>query len=145
MTSTTLAPATPVPTLAPIESSSLALLALRCPRCHAAPLFSAPAASLHFMDMPHQCPVCSQTYEPEPGFYYGAMYISSGFALAVVVAVGLLLYFLANDPDSWVYIVTVTAVMLLVTPLVFRYSRALMLYLFGGTGYDPNWAARRRR
>lgn len=128
----------------PLESSTLALLSLRCPRCHQAPLFTHPAASLHFSAMPKQCPVCGQSFEPEPGFYFGAMYISSGFAVAVVVAVGLLLYFAFGDPDTWVYVVTVTGVMLLATPLVFRYSRALMLYLFGGARYDADWARRRK-
>ena len=129
----------------PIESSTLALLALRCPRCHQAPLFTYPATNLrHFTAMPAQCPVCGQSFEPEPGFYFGAMYISSGFAVAVFLTVGMVLYFLGGDPDTWVYVLTVAVVMLLLTPLVFRYSRALMLYLFGGARYDADWAKRRR-
>jgi uncharacterized protein (DUF983 family) len=131
---------------APIESSTLALLALRCPRCHQGKLFSHPATSLtKFMDMPAECPVCSQTYEPEPGFYYGAMYISFGFALATFAVVGILLYYLFDDPDTWVYVVVVAAITLVSTPLVFRYSRALMLYLFGGVRYDATRAARHAR
>lgn len=122
---------------APLESSTLALLALRCPRCHRGPLFKHPAASLHFADMYDACVACEQTFEPEPGFYYGAMYISFGFALAIFVVCGVGLYYLANDPGLWVYVGTVAVVSLALTPLIFRYSRALMLYLFGGTGYDP--------
>ncbi|MFD1469367.1 DUF983 domain-containing protein [Hymenobacter caeli] len=127
-------------------SSSLALLALRCPRCHEGHLFLHPATNLTgFTDMPAYCPVCGQSFEPEPGFYFGAMYISFGFAVGVFFAVGVALYFLAGDPDTWVYVVGVSLVTLVCTPLVFRYSRALMLYLFGGTGYDPEWARRVRR
>ncbi len=130
----------------PPTSSALALLALRCPRCHEGPLFLHPATSLtKFTEMPDQCPVCGLSYEPEPGFYFGAMYISFGFAVGIFFAVGIALYFLAGDPDSWVYVVTVAAVTLVSTPLVFRYSRALMLYLFGNSGYDPDWAARGQR
>ena len=115
-----------------------ALLRLRCPRCHAGPLFTHPATSLrHFDEMPPACPVCRQTYEPEPGFYYGAMYISSVFSIAVVVLVGVLLYFGAHDPEVWVYVTTGATVMLLCTPLFFRYARALMLYGFGSAPYDP--------
>ena len=125
------------PAAAPLESSTLALLALRCPRCHRGPLFKHPAASLRFMDMYDACVACEQTFEPEPGFYYGAMYISFGFALAIFLACGVGVYFLAGDPDTWVYVAVVAAVTLVLTPLIFRYSRALMLYLFGGTGYDP--------
>lgn len=131
---------------APIESSSLALLALRCPRCHQGKLFTYPATSItKFMDMPAECPVCGQTYEPEPGFYYGAMYISFGFALATFAVVGVLLYYFFGDPATWVYVVVVAIITLLSTPLVFRYSRALMLYLFGGVRYDAARAARKTR
>jgi uncharacterized protein (DUF983 family) len=131
---------------APIESSSLALLALRCPRCHQGKLFTHSALSLtKFMDMPAECPVCGQTYEPEPGFYYGAMYISFGFALATFAVVGVLLYYFFGDPATWVYVVVVAIITLLSTPLVFRYSRALMLYLFGGVRYDAARAARHAR
>lgn len=123
---------------APIESSVLALLALRCPRCHRGKLFSYPATNLaKFTDMPDDCPVCGQAFEPEPGFYFGAMYISFGFAVAIFAVCGVLLYYLAGDPDVWVYVVAVAVVTLVTTPLTFRYSRALMLYLFGGTSYDP--------
>ena len=109
-------------------SSALALLALRCPRCHEGPLFLHPATSLtKFTEMPDQCPVCGLTYEPEPGFYFGAMYVSFGFAVGIFFAVGAALYFLAGDPDTWVYVTVVAAITLVSTPLVFRYSRALML------------------
>jgi len=131
---------------APIESSTLALLALRCPRCHQGKLFSHPATSLtKFTDMPAECPVCGQTFEPEPGFYFGAMYVSFGFAVGTFAAVGILLYYFFGNPDTWVYVAAVTVITLVSTPLVFRYSRALMLYLFGGARYDATRAARRAR
>ena len=125
---------------APIESSTLALLALRCPRCHRGKLFSRPATSLTgFTEMPAECPVCGQTFEPEPGFYFGAMYISFGFAVGIFAVCGVLLYYLAGDPSVWVYVVAVAVVTLATTPLTFRYSRAVMLYLFGGARYNPKW------
>ena len=121
-------------------SSTLALLDLRCPRCHEGSLFLYPATNItKFTDMPAACPVCKLSYEPEPGFYFGAMYISFGFAVGIFFAVGITLYFLAGDPDTWVNVTAVAALTLVATPLVFRYSRAIMLYLFGDSGYDPNW------
>ncbi|OON69663.1 DUF983 domain-containing protein [Hymenobacter sp. CRA2] len=124
--------------MATTDSSALALLQLRCPHCHEGPLFTHSAWNItKFSDMPGQCPVCGQTYEPEPGFYYGAMYISFAFAVAIFAVTGVLLYYLAGDPDLWVYVMSVAVVTLLTTPLVFRYSRAIMLYLFGGVHYDP--------
>lgn len=67
------------------------------------------------------------------------MYISSGFSTGILLAVGFLLYYFANDPPLWVYITTVAVTVLLVTPLLFRYSRAVMLYGFGGAKFDPRY------
>jgi uncharacterized protein (DUF983 family) len=129
----------PAQPIATIPSTGLALLALRCPRCHRGKLFRRKALSFKFMDMPSECPVCNQTYEPEPGFYYGAMYISSGFSTAILLAIGFLLFFYANDPPLWVYVTTVAVAILAVTPLLFRYSRAVMLYGFGGAHFNPRY------
>jgi uncharacterized protein (DUF983 family) len=126
------------------KSGLLAMLQLRCPRCHQGPLFSHSALSLtKFDEMPASCPVCGQHYEPETGFYWGAMYISYGLAVGVVAVAGLLTYLLGHDPPVWVYVTVVSAAMILLTPLLFRYARAMMLYAFGGIRYDPG-AARPR-
>ena len=118
-------------------SSFRALVEGRCPRCHQGPLFNAPVTNLtRFAEMPTECPACGQTYEPEPGFYYGAMYISYGFSVLVVIMEGLLLYLL-GDPPAWVYVTAVSLTIVLSTPLFFRYARAMMLYWFGSTAYDP--------
>ena len=119
-----------------------ALLALRCPRCHTGKLFAHGAWSWKFVDMPAECPVCHQTYEPEPGFYYGAMYISSGFSTGILLAIGFLLNYFAHDPPLWVYVLTVAAAVLATAPLLFRYSRAVMLYGFGGAKFDPRYLPR---
>jgi len=121
-----------------IDSSALAAVAQRCPRCHQGPLFTHSAFNLtKFADMPPACPVCGQAYEPEPGFYWGAMYISFAFSTGIMLVVGFAVYFLLHDPDTWVYIVSVAVASLLLTPLSLRYSRTLMLYWFGGISYDP--------
>ena len=39
------------------------------------------------MEMSEACPVCHQAYELEPGFYYGAMYINSGFSTGILLAI----------------------------------------------------------
>jgi uncharacterized protein (DUF983 family) len=126
--------------LATIKPTALALLSLRCPRCHTGPLFTHSALSLtKFIRMPECCPVCGFYYEPEPGFYFGAMYISSGFTTFIMLLTGMALNFLANDPPTWVYVAAVAAVVLPLTPLIYRYSRAMMLYAFGGTSFDSRY------
>lgn len=128
-----------------IDSTALALARLRCPRCHQGQLFTHSALNItKFAQMPAQCPVCGQTFEPEPGFYFGSMYITFGFNVATTLVLGVLIYYLLGDPDTWVYVAFVTAVTLLLTPIILRYSRALMLYLFGGAQYNPYWHTSRR-
>ncbi len=123
--------------MTPLTSDAAALLALRCPRCHEGKLFSARALSFRFAEMPAACPVCGQATEPEPGFYFGAMFVSYAFSVGIFTATALVLYFVFGDPAVWVYVVTVGVVSALFTPLSVRYSRMLMLYWFGGVQYHP--------
>lgn len=74
--------------------------------------------------------------QPEPGFYQGAMYVGYGFTVAVIVAVTIVLYYFMGNPSEWVYIGTVIAIMFLLVPLNYRYSRVVYLYLFGGIKYS---------
>lgn len=127
------------------SSSLVSILQQRCPRCHQGRLFTHSALNLtRFTEMPAACPVCGQTYEPEPGFYWGAMYISFAFSTGIMLVVGFAVYYLLNDPDTWVYITAVAIFSLLLTPLSLRYSRTLMLYWFGGIRYDARYATSRR-
>ena len=114
------------------------MLDLRCPRCREGEMFKYSAFNVRrFDEMYEQCPQCGLYYEIEVGFYWGAMYISYGFSVALVVMVGIILY-QAGDPSIWVYVGVVTASVILLTPAFFRYARMLMLYLFGSVSYDPN-------
>lgn len=133
------------PTNAPefLDSSAVALLQLRCPRCHQGKLFTHSALHItKFAQMPAECPVCGQTFEPEPGFYFGSMYITFGFNVATFLVLGVAIYYLMGNPDTWVYVSFITGATVLLTPVILRYSRALMLYLFGGTRYNKNWIRR---
>jgi uncharacterized protein (DUF983 family) len=122
----------------PNSSTFKAILKERCPRCHRGAMFSHSAFNVRkFDEMPEHCPVCQFRYEVELGFYWGAMYISYGLAVGIVLAVGLVLYYLAGDPPLWVYAVTVTSAITLSTTILFRYARVLMLYLFGSVYFDP--------
>ena len=135
--------ADPTDTSETLDSTALALLTLSCPRCHQGKMFSYSALNVtKFAQMPAQCPVCSQSFEPEPGFYFGSMYITFAFNVATFLVLGVLVYYLMGDPDTWVYVAIITGATVLLTPLILRYSRALMLYLFGGVQYNKNWARR---
>ncbi len=122
------------------DSALAGIIQQRCPRCRRGPLFTHSALNLtKFTEMPAACPVCSLNYEPEPGFYWGAMYISFAFSTAIMLVIGFAVYHLLDDPDTWVYILAVAIVSLALTPWSLRYSRTLMLYFFGGVEYDERY------
>lgn len=48
----------------------------KCPKCRQSKIFSEPFELSKPLKMPKDCPYCKQRFEPEPGFYYGAMFLS---------------------------------------------------------------------
>jgi hypothetical protein len=77
------------------------------------------------------CPVCEANFEPEPGFYFGAMFVSYAISVTIFVVIALFL-FVVFHPSDMVYLVCITIAAILSTPISFRYSRILFLYWFGG-------------
>lgn len=123
-----------------MRGKSSAILRGKCPRCRQGDIFKTKASDLlGFMKMHDQCAVCSLRFELEPGFYYGAMYISYAFNVALLVAIGVALSVLF-DPPVWIYLVSVSVASLLLLPLSFRYSKILFLYWFGGIDFDSKYS-----
>ena len=112
-----------------------ALVQGKCPVCRKGDIFTYPLKRIaKFNLMNETCPHCGVRLEPEPGFYQGAMYVSYGFTVAVIVMMTVILY-LAGNPSEWTAIFIIIAVMILIAPLNYRYSRIIYLYLFGGLKY----------
>jgi hypothetical protein len=77
--------------------------------------------------MNRQCPVCHIAFEREPGYFLGAMYFSYG--MAVIAATPLVLVGLARG-WSFPMIGALAAVeLVLLTPVIFRYSRVVWMYM----------------
>jgi len=112
-------------------NSITAWLDCRCPKCRAGKLFNSPAWNLKkFHQMPQNCPVCNMNFFPEPGFYFGSMFISHAFTVALMAAVWIFLR-VVFDPAEYVYIWSLIGIALMLMPLSFRYARLLWLYWFG--------------
>ncbi len=112
------------------------LMATRCPRCYKGPMFLHNPYNLFGMGkMPKQCPVCGLDYEPEPGFYFGALFIS--YAIAAPFC---LLLFLSLNMGLGVHfeaaLVLVALVQLALAPYLFHLSRAIWLYFHAS--FDPD-------
>lgn len=58
-------------------SKAHSIFELKCPRCHEGEVFETGSWSFKKpFDMHRHCPKCQLDYFPEPGYYYGAMFIS---------------------------------------------------------------------
>ena len=113
----------------------------KCPRCRQGDMFQYPIYKITKFDKMHKnCPACNLRYEVEPGFFFGAMYISYAITVAVLFNVALILFFVFNDPELWVYTLTVPLTVIVLLPFIFRISRVLFLHIFGGVSYNEEYA-----
>jgi len=119
------------------KSFFFAVRTARCPRCREGAMFQHPFHRfLKFSTMYKNCPVCNLRYEVEPGFFIGSMYISYAMNIAILFSSSFLIYHIFNDPEIWVYLCIIPPVILILLPFMFRYSRVLYIYWFGGITYE---------
>ncbi len=96
------------------------ILGIKCPSCRKGQMFegSSYQFKMSSFNMNKFCPDCQQDLEPEPGFYFGSMFISYGLtgwfsiffvmlfhwylALGLYTSFGLLILFLAIN-FIWTY------------------------------------------
>lgn len=122
------------------DSSGLkAAINARCPQCHEGRLFKFKWWNLfNFAQMEEKCSACDMRYEIEPGFFYGAMYISYAFTVGIMLVGGLIIYNVFDDPDAMGYVIPITLISLALVPANFRVSRVIFIHLFSGVTYRPN-------
>lgn len=110
----------------------------KCPRCNCGNLYE-DSNAFHLSKLTHMhktCSCCGQRYELETGFYYGAMYVSYGLSVALVVPlIGLLYWGLHLDVFS-ISLITL-GVVVVMFPLIFRWSRNIWLNMF--VAYDEEF------
>lgn len=112
----------------------------RCPACRKGAVFTGPWNRVNFLDTHEYCEVCNSKFEPEPGFFIGAMYVNYSFNVATLTAVSLFLWVVFDPESAWTYVITIMGVTILAIPFTTRLSRMVWLYLFGPLKYDPTLA-----
>lgn len=111
----------------------------KCPRCNEGDFFKyglnlnpKKITTLH-----ENCPHCGLKYMIEPSFFFGAMYVNYGLAVALAVAIFIIsnVFFGLSILHSFIAIIVVS---LLLTPLTLRLSRVIWINLF--VSYDEKYA-----
>jgi hypothetical protein len=65
------------------------------------------------------------------------MYVSYAISGGIALLIGFMLFYLAGDPEGWVYASVVAPVMVLIAPVNFRISRVIWLHYVAGIKYQP--------
>lgn len=121
------------------DSKLGSMLTLTCPRCREGKLFITKSAYRKGMaDMHKSCPNCGEDFSREPGYYYGAAYVSYGLTVALWVAVFValvtfdaigLIDFTFFD-DTVLFLVVGVSLLLLTMPIIYRLSRSMWIHMF---------------
>jgi hypothetical protein len=103
-----------------------------CPACHEAKMFKNdnPYKFKTMFEMHENCPNCNQKFTPEPGYYYGAMYVSYGLGVAFFVAVWVAVLVLVPDLHPGIVLSIITVGLVLLAPASFRMSRKVWINMF---------------
>lgn len=112
------------------------IIMMKCPKCRKGHMFT--KKNLYVLtkiqSMPEECEVCGQKMELEPGFYYGTGYVSYGICVGLSILNFILYYLLfgvsVTDNSLFYYLGINITLLLVLMPLIIRYSRVLYLYLF---------------
>lgn len=102
----------------------------KCPRCHKGDIFVSknPYKKLAFRKIHDRCNVCGQPYEPEPGFFQGAMYVSYAVTVAICFVIGGIL--LLTNLSGEAILIILGIILIILLPVNFRVSRLIWMNMF---------------
>lgn len=108
----------------------------RCPRCQEGKMFNYHAYNLSKIGkMNTHCNKCGLKYSREPGFFFGAAYVSYALTVAIGVAGFIATRVLLGASDWQVYFTVVAVLLILTFPYTFVLSRTIWINMF--VNYDP--------
>jgi hypothetical protein len=111
--------------------TNILLIALKekCPFCGHGDIFKK-RAGLHLPEMRTQCPECRRNLVGEPGYFFGAMYVSYGISVALGLAEFILLRVIAGVQAPAAILIPIVTSMVLISFKNFKWSRIIWLKLF---------------
>jgi uncharacterized protein (DUF983 family) len=114
------------------DTTLYSILNTKCPRCHEGDMF--PKGTLYnvrkFAEMHEKCACCGQPFEPEVGYYYGAMFVSYGFSTAIFIAVWIALSMITEEVTMLMMIIALVVSVVILLPINFRLSRSIWINFF---------------
>lgn len=102
-----------------------------CPKCQKESMYSDknPFHFTNLLKMNENCGHCNFKYQIEPSFFYGAMYVSYGLNVAIMVIVFLICFF-GFQTTATPTIIAIIITLVILFPLVTRLSRNIYINMF---------------
>jgi hypothetical protein len=113
------------------DTKLYSILNNKCPHCHKGNFWktSNPYDLKNFAVMNNRCPVCNEDFKREPGYYFGATYVSYALTVAFGIALYLILaYFFSIETIPFLIIFSVCLIILL--PVFYRSARLVWINMF---------------
>lgn len=114
----------------------------KCPRCRVGKVFKGSTYSLKVQKMNEFCPHCDLKFEREPGYFYGAMFVSYALNVAEIITVSVAASVLGLklvEENLWYYVALLFGTTMVFSPFNYRYSRMILLYFLSpGLRYEPH-------
>ncbi len=109
----------------------ISILRGKCPQCKKNDIFNSKGNLLFFQipQMDERCKNCNFKFEKEPGFFFGAMFVSYALAVAEFIGVFIMSYFIFELSLLASFLGIILSAILLST-INFRLSRIIWIYLF---------------
>lgn len=119
-----------------MEGPLYSIVYSKCSRCNVGDLYedNNPYHLSKLSKMKKECDCCGQKFEPETGFYYGAMYVSYALSIIAMFIPAAILYF-GFDAGFPVLLATILSIYVGLFPILFRWSRNIWLNMF--VHFDP--------
>ena len=113
------------------QSPIYSVLNNKCPHCHEGNFFetSNPYNLRRFAVMNSRCPVCNEDFKREPGYYFGATYVS----YALTVGIGIAMYVILAgvfDIETIPFIITFSVLLIVLLPVLYRSARLIWIHFF---------------
>lgn len=121
------------------KSRLYSILKFKCPRCHEGEFLESRNV-YNFKkagELKTTCSHCDLKYSAEPGFYYGAMYVSYGLGTALFVSIWVALSVLYPDHSTELLIGLIIGATILIGPYFYALSKIIWANFF--FHYDENY------
>jgi len=118
-------------TMAWKDTMLYSVLGFKCPYCHEGEFFvSHPYDMKHTGDVHDHCPKCNGKFNIEPGFYYGAMYVSYAIGVAAMVTVWVATAVLFPNLSPTGLVVAILSTLLIGSPWFYALSKIIWANIF---------------